>query len=156
MQAGQPGADQVAEHDAEAPETMAGAHDQRARFLLDGICHDIEAKLDRRQRYTDHRQEEKKRCQAPRPGRQPDHCKEDGKPVQDGCPCTDTRDEPPGERQGQQNAYRHAEQGQREFGRTEPERTLDIRNARQPGTEGNRLQEEHEHHKALMGHHVAS
>lgn len=124
--------------------------------FFDCIGHDIEAKLDRRQRDPDDCKEEKKRDQGPRPGGQPDHREEDGKPVEDGRPCTDARDEPAGERECQQDTYRHSEQGQREFGRTEPQRALDIGDARQPSAEGDRLQEEHEHHKALMSHRAAS
>ena len=57
--------------------------------------------------------------------------------------AADAGDEAARERQCQQNADRHAEQRDREFGGPEAEAALDVGNARQPGAEGDRLQEKY-------------
>ena len=124
------------------PESMGPAHHGQAAVLLQPAGIDVQAHLHQRDHHPDGGQGGE---EADHPGgeeRQAGQPGIDRQRHRQHPPGTEDAHQPPGHMQHRQQTDRQAEKRIGELGLVQPERLLDQRDQRQPGPEGQRLEQE--------------
>ena len=134
---------------------MASAHHGNAVRPLDLVGDDVHPELDHRHGDTAQQQGGEQHGGVDGEGRQR-HCNQERRQgPDDRGTAADPGNDRPGERNCQDEADRQSEQSQRQVRRSKAEPLLDLRNARQPATEGDRLQKKGEHDEIFGSHEIS-